>query len=308
MTMQRIFSSFLLGLLFRASFSAVLMPLKTPSLPTSQPRRWKDTAAVAALGILVAASAFPNACRADDSISWRLGNGEVHLSSPLSLAGRRFYEPRLLGSGGGGAVFALRPESGDSEVAVKVSWLRSASSVENECRILQVLEEKRVPGVERCLAKERYQSDNRRVVIAMEPVMDDSFATVSKIRKELQPHAVQCIVRTMVQMLGANVVTTDVQPLISKATGDVLFIDMTEAKLIEQREPLPFLDLALAASFCVEMLSLIPEDLSEMASKALFEELRSVSLPSEIYDVISSQTQFMTEETIYFIDAKIRHN
>jgi hypothetical protein len=100
---------------------------------------------------------------------------------------------------------------------------------------------------------------------------------------------VQAIVKTLVDMLAANVVTTDVQPLMNRETGDVLFIDMTEAQIMST--PPTFLDLALASSFCTEMASLIPESMREVASATLLEELnqaqnRGIRLPNEILDLL----------------------
>jgi hypothetical protein len=39
--------------------------------------------------------------------AWKLGNGEVELPDPLAIAGLQLQHPRLLGSGGGGAVFSM---------------------------------------------------------------------------------------------------------------------------------------------------------------------------------------------------------
>jgi hypothetical protein len=131
-------------------------------------------------------------------------------------------------------------------------------------------------------------------MIAMQPlVSDDTVSSLAEIDSSLQPQAVRDIVRTLVQMLAAQVVTVDVQPLISKQTGNVLFIDMTEAQVLSP--PLSFLDKALVSSFCTEMLSLIPDRLLPMASKLVKEEIQSlelkgIRLSSEVYDVLTSQT------------------
>jgi hypothetical protein len=243
-----------------------------------------------------------------DELVWQLGNGEVRLADPLILQQMNLQRPRFLGSGGGGAVFAYSRDGIGSDVAVKISWLRSAESVEKECTILKVMEAKQVVGVERCLAKARYPSDTRRVIIVMEPVLNDSVSSVTELTSpELQTHAVHEIIRTMVQMLDANVVTADVQPLISQSTGNVIFIDMTEAQLF--KEPLSFVDVALASSFCTEMLTLIPETLYPFASMALLQELQSAEqrgthIPDEIYNVLRSQT-ILSQDTIDYLDARV---
>lgn len=255
--------------------------------------------------VLPAALAFTDpltaAAASQHTSEWNLGNGVVRLEEPVKFPNQKpLYEPRLLGSGGGGAVFSFR----DSQVVVKISWLGSVESVGGECMVLKSLEKSKVDGVERCLGKIRYPDDNRRVMIAMEPLMDDAVASPLEIDKSLRPHAVECIVRTMVQMLAANVVTVDIQPLISKQTGDVVFIDMTEAK--ELKPPLSFLDRTLISSFCNEMATLISETLLSVASKALLEELgaleqRGSSLSIEAYEALGAQS-FASEEILEHID------
>eukprot|EP00747_Dinoflagellata_sp_TGD_P036086 gnl/TRDRNA2_/TRDRNA2_138265_c0_seq3.p1 gnl/TRDRNA2_/TRDRNA2_138265_c0~~gnl/TRDRNA2_/TRDRNA2_138265_c0_seq3.p1 ORF type:complete len:243 (+),score=25.14 gnl/TRDRNA2_/TRDRNA2_138265_c0_seq3:119-847(+) len=236
---------------------------------------------------------------------WQLSNGDVQLTDPLaSFSSMKLQHPQLLGSGGGGAVFSFErsgEEVSKGQVAVKVSWLPSTTSVESECKILQVMEERQVRGVEKCLDMERYPADTRRVMIALEPVVDDSISSIDGVDEGLQAHAVISVVRTMVDMLAANVATVDVQPLISRQTGDVLFIDMTAARAISQ--PPSFLDRALVSSFCSEMLSLIPESLNEVASEALREELqasedRKAVIQDEILNVLRSQALVMPPEML----------
>ena len=120
-------------------------------------------------------------------------------------------------------------------------------------------------------------------------------------------------------MLAANVATTDVQPLINKTNGDVLFIDLTEAQIMSK--PPSFLDLALASSFCNEMAALIApsEDvvssssslatLSKIASTTLLDELKKLrgpDLPEEIYGILQSQDIFISNpDTAAYIESKI---
>ena len=256
-----------------------------------------------------AMNAAPSACAHAAPIEMTFANGPVRLVDPLrSFPGLDLRHPQYLGSGGGGAVFAYDraettaahspstgrstgsdPASGkarDQAVVVKVSWVRSAASVSRECTVLNYMETQHVTGVERCRGQVPYPLDNRRLVIAMEPVMDgDSVASISEIDERLRPKAVQCIIRTLVQMLSAGVVTTDVQPLISKTTGEVLFVDMTEAKIVfTSGDVISFVDLALAQSFVSEMIGLIPTDsadeLIRFANSQLIQELQNIHEPS----------------------------
>lgn len=234
-------------------------------------------------------------------VEWNLPNGVVRLEDPLVFPKQKpLHRPCLLGSGGGGAVYSFE----DSNIVVKVSWLGSTESVKRECSVLKTLENNAVEGVERCLGQAQYPDDTRRAMISLEPLMDDAVASPMEIDKALRPHAVQCIVRTMIQMLAANVVTVDVQPLISKKTGDVVFIDLTEAA--ELKPPLSFIDVALISSFCTEMAALIPDSLLPVASTALLDELKALEqrrlyLSNEAYEALCGQS-FMSDETLAYID------
>jgi len=206
------------------------------------------------------------------------------------------------------------------------------------------MEANHVAGVERCRGQALYPSDNRRAMIAMEPVMDDSVASIMELDEILRPTAVQCIIRTLVQMLSAGVVTTDVQPLMSKATGEVLFIDMTEAKIVftdtsrssNDSSEIPFVDMALASSFVSEMLGLIPADSSDaqfqVANKQLMHELHKIrqemkhvsdtdsassninkdtrmthirSQQRQLLELLRNQASFMSQDCIDYIDKSL---
>ena len=231
-------------------------------------------------------------------LNFELGNGSVKLQNPIEVQGTRLKDPQFLGAGGGGAVFAYSrindsSGGGSNDVAVKVSWLRSTASVLNECKILQELETNHVTGVEVCLGSLEYPDDPRRAIIVMEPVIDNAVSSLSEIPSKLQPQAVDQLIRTMIQMLAANIVTTDVQPLISPTTGQVILIDMTEAKAM--KAPLSFVDLALVSSFCTEIISLIPENLLDVASTSLLSEMKKIEengthLPNEVYKILQSQS------------------
>jgi predicted Ser/Thr protein kinase len=163
-----------------------------------------------------------------DLLSWNLPNGQVQLSNPfIAFSQRSLLNPTLLGSGGGGAVFSMQQQSSISEhkeeqkVAVKISWVASAESVKKECKILNLLEDKKVRNVERCLGLETYPFDNNRVMIALQPVVNDSTSSIIDLDKAKQVACVESIMKTLVDMLSSNVVVTDVQFLINRNTGDV---------------------------------------------------------------------------------------
>jgi len=162
-------------------------------------------------------------------------------------------------------------------------------------------------------------------MIVLQPVMEDTASLVNSIglipSNELQQQATQQVIRTMLQMLAAQVATTDVQPLISATTGHVLFIDMTEAQIIA-REP-SSLELALCRSFVSEMMVLIPEKMTTVAAQAMEQELVIMSsrysqqqqqpqqqisdngtlpildrIPLSIRDILKDQVPFLTQTSL----------
>lgn len=231
---------------------------------------------------------------------WELLNGKVALKDPVILLGEglsktdslmyTLVKPQLVGVGGGGAVFAFE----DSKKLLKVSWEKSADSVERECSTLQLLERRKVESSERCLGAFKYY-DNSRVMILMEPYVSDGVATVMEVDASKRSFAVEQIARYWVQMLAANVVTVDVQLLISKTSGQVTFIDMTEAQ--ELKPPFDFLAKTLMSSFTSEMMTLIPDQFMSAAAKAATEEISKletsgVVVSPEAMDVLHIQTGF----------------
>lgn len=259
---------------------------------------------------------------------WNLPNGDVELKGYPFLTNFPQYklsDPILLGSGGGGAVFSTKShidnndhkddENGvrnSNEIALKVSWNRSSKSVEKECQILQELKKTETRNVEICLGIEKYSNDlSGRVAIALQPVFtgEEVVSSVDKMNDDVQAQAVQSIVRTLVDMLSVNVVTTDVQPLMGRETGSVLFIDLTEAQIISSPEP-TFLDLALASSFISEMTALIPEYLTQTASNTFQDELTKFHLkgnilPLTIYELLKDQSSLIDSNSMKIIDSKI---
>lgn len=259
---------------------------------------------------------------------WELPNGDVELKSYPFLKNfpqYRLSDPILLGSGGGGAVFSTVSHldsdnendnkngfNSDTNIALKISWIRSSISVEKECQILQELGKTDTRNVEICLGIERYGNDDSgRVAIALQPVFTDEkiVSSVDNMNVDVQAQAVQSIVRTLVDMLSVNVVTTDVQPLMGKETGSVLFIDLTEAQIMGSPEP-SFLDVALASSFISEMTALIPESLVQTASNTFLDELtkahlKGIIFPFSIYELFKDQSSLINFESMKIIDSKI---
>jgi len=252
-------------------------------------------------------------------------NGELESSDSSSSSSIiSLWNPIFLGSGGSGAVFLFstnpnysQPDSKDTSsssqtgkemdndqnnIAIKVSWKRSRESVENECNILQRLEN--VPHVEQCLGRPNpYPYEEGRVMIAVSPVISSSTSNNDGITSSVtnvnpgqpQRNAVKHAVETMIGMLNRGIYTLDVQPLISIETGDTLFIDFTEAKHCSY--PLSSLDESGLVGFCSEMIALIPDSLSGVAREYLMAELdhglssgndNETPLPEKVVDILES--------------------
>ncbi len=243
---------------------------------------------VPASTLLAGAILFHSIVAPPTTQNYEFGNGSVQIDNPTTIQGMSFSDPKLLGAGGGGSVWKMTANGSNSrrDAVVKISWARSGNSVRNECEVLNVMERYGVTGVERCLGAVEYKYDPRRVVIAMEPFVEDSSSKnndggdITSTLEDLPPNiarksALQ-LSKTMAQMLSARVVTTDIQPLISKSTGNVILIDMTEAKAFEQDHVITEIDKALINAFCTEIIGLIPDYLLDDVSKSILDELNRI--------------------------------
>ena len=239
--------------------------------------------------------------------TWELMNGSVTLPDPLALdkATKELRNPQLIGVGGGGAVFTFD----NTEQLIKVSWEGSAKSVERECKTLQLLEANHVDSAERCLATYSYtdssigdaivssqstSTSRSRVMILVEPYVPNAVASIGELPTEaIKEKAVVQIARTLVQMLAANIITIDVQPLISPETGRVILIDMTEAQ--QPSPPYGFLDETLMTSFATETTALIPEQYMDAARRVARNEMQKM----EETTALSELAKRVLEESLF---------
>ncbi|GAX27265.1 hypothetical protein FisN_13Lh174 [Fistulifera solaris] len=237
--------------------------------------------------------------------AWQWENGAVVIPDPLLFADKVLHQPRLLGSGGGGAVFAVTQDSSQRSYVVKTSWASSTESIENECRVLQLLEEKHVTNVERCLGIQPYvrdvRTDARRVMILLEPVMKGPIAaSLADLSPHLQSRSVEMILKTMLEILSANVAVTDVQTLVSQETGDILFIDFSEARILSpSTEPLSFMEQALLSNFVQEVSAMIPKGQEALVSRVVSQfvkEQESSGKHLSAHTLILLEEQFLLDE------------
>ena len=251
---------------------------------------------------------------------------ELNLKPPAARGGRgsntwtTLQHPTLIGAGSGGAVFRWdaavnNAESSSSSTThqpnvllLKVSWPNSTPSVQRECQILQRLEQQGIVAVgdvvEQCWGQFPYpaatsvvgsspEEQQQRIMIVLTPYAGPYSVTSVEDVSDVtaQRAAVQHIATTIVQMLAANTVTVDVQPLIDPSTGQVLFIDLTEAQ--ELQVPYSDMDLVLLRSFVTEMWTLIPERFAKIAASDMVEEItvlesRGIALSHQAKEVLDS--------------------
>ncbi|KAG7357261.1 hypothetical protein IV203_001949 [Nitzschia inconspicua] len=221
--------------------------------------------------------------------TFEFGNGSsVRVENPMRIRGLPdLVEPHFLGAGSGGAVFSYQRQSTQKEtehpckdkVVVKFSWLQSAESVRNECKVLNAMEQRHISGIERCLTQLENPEDPRRTIIVMEPVVNDAISNLDELSTEAALTATKTLMTTLAQMLVARIVTADVQPLISKSTGKLVLIDMTEAKILPEGK-LSDIDVALVREFCSEVISFIPDTFARIASETFYEELYRIEAES----------------------------
>ena len=248
---------------------------------------------------------------------WDLLNGKVTVEEPLNLRYRdrstgkdislQLHRPQIIGAGSGGAVVAFD----DHDFLLKISWEGTAKTVRRECTTLQLLEDRGVEASEKCLAVLDYPNPNKeeepRSMILVVPYMRDAVASINDVATEsARRRAVDQIARTLVQMLAANIITIDVQPLISRTTGQTIFIDMTEAQVLSNiptstsLASYSFLDQTLISSFASEMVALIPEAYWRIAKASTVDELQQIqerhgdNVAQQLKTLLNDQTPFLT--------------
>ena len=159
-----------------------------------------------------------------------------------------------------------------------------------------------VPHLERCVGGPvEYTHEAGRTMIALYPVMaasdrshdDSNTSDLNGVSSGIpQRRSVTSVVETMVKMLHLGAYTIDVQPLVNVETGEVLFIDFTEANRIST--PMSSADESSLVDFCGEMLALIPDSLRGLAVEALRTEMygpndeHTAELPGKVIDILES--------------------
>lgn len=113
-----------------------------------------------------------------------------------------------------GTVYSADDINKGLRVALKIAKEGSNRKLENECSVLQHMMKSKVPGVTQCIDT---CSLNNKYAIVLTPVASvdaissfSSFATTS-VSPAIIYNACENVVSSLVSMLGAGVVTSDVQ-------------------------------------------------------------------------------------------------
>jgi len=86
--------------------------------------------------------------------------------------------------------------------------------------------------------------------------------------------------------------------MISRDTGNVLLIDLTEARILPQDEVITILDEALLYNFLAELMELIPESLSKVTLDAVVKEVTEIEIKGGSVsnkDLVALKTHFNWE-------------
>jgi hypothetical protein len=239
-----------------------------PTLPTTAAATTMSVVVAAAAagvlgGLLVMGGGSANA------VEFQTTLGDVWVDDPLILAERTLRRPQLVSADYGGAIVSF---ANDPDKLLKISWANNNNSikqVKRECQVLQTLQAKHISGAERCLGEYPYSSqddddddddkDNiNRIMILVEPYLSDAVLSIKSLDPRQQEVAVRQTARTLVQMVAENTVTLEITPLYSKGTGDVIFVDMTEAVTLKTTTGTTMMDRSLMESFVEGMWEPIP--------------------------------------------------
>lgn len=214
---------------------------------------------------------------------------DLSLGNQLTCQNLDIELKSLAGAGGTGRVYqgtarALSKSIVYESVAVKVSLPTTKPRLQNECEILHHLEQKRVNHVDKCISTCSLVPNNNLGDFATvlypfkSPTNANSFI-VSSIAiipsPEVAKTAACQLLQTVIEIILAGVVVTDLQFLADTMTGDVLLIDFTEARMIATGN-LQYIDKQAIQSFLSEAIAFIPEVMKEEVYSSSQESVNKV--------------------------------
>lgn len=210
--------------------------------------------------------------------------------------------PKYLGGGVQAEVFSA--DAGDRHAVVKLSRTNTdyaKRSLEHERKILKILNDAKVPNVERCLGfGEITTTAGPRQGMVLTPCLPGRNISVKngcgnpKLLESQEENRMERLMATAVRVLEAGVAGVDVQVLQSPSNNDMLWIDFTEAALLKKQGPGSLSVEAppmicpeyekryrspkdAVVGFATEIFLMVPPSSHEGAAKALAEELQELS-------------------------------
>lgn len=171
-----------------------------------------------------------------------------------------------------------RGKMDNADVAVKISKQFSSEKVLHECLTLRKLALAEVPNIEMCLCIS--ENEKQQVSAVYSPFLGGSLTShiVSSISGTIdQPTQYEIsrkLLDTVVSIIRAGVVLTDLQWLYDVSSGQLLIIDFTEAKNVNTVGP-SFLELQEIDNFISEALAYIPDRLVNFVLIETVENLKS---------------------------------
>lgn len=213
------------------------------------------------------------------------------LPKHFECAGYSLSEPRPIGSGGHGTVYADTKAS----VVAKVSYPNTAETVTGECATLRRLEAFHVPFAERCLGT---CVVGDRVVALFSPYFKGGRQVSREVIESLTGEALAKFIRAstlfLVRCLVAGVAVSDLQVL-ARPNGEILVIDFNLAGLVDDD-----LGLSRTLQFLGEWTTVLPPSLHGAVADAFTLELDRLSpgaLPSNAASAIIDMTLNSAPET-----------
>mmetsp|Transcript_36486 Transcript_36486/g.84176 ORF Transcript_36486/g.84176 Transcript_36486/m.84176 type:complete len:344 (+) Transcript_36486:41-1072(+) len=164
------------------------------------------------------------------------------LANAFSCGTTALRNPQFVGGGVQAEVFSAN-SSGSGRVVVKLSRANTdyaSRSFEHERHVLKILNEAKVPNVERCVGfGEVTTRAGPRQGMVLTPFMPGRNISVKtgcgnpKLLSSQEEERMEKFMSTAVQMLEVGVAGVDVQVLQSPTSNDMLWIDFTEAAVLK---------------------------------------------------------------------------
>ncbi|CAE7467832.1 unnamed protein product [Symbiodinium pilosum] len=214
-------------------------------------------------------------------------------------------DPKYLGGGVQAEVFSASV-AGNGQAVIKLSRTNTdyaQRSLAHERRVLQILNDAKVPNVERCIGfGEVTTTAGPRQGMVLTPCLPGRNISVKtgagnpKLLESQEEARMEKFMATAVRVLEAGVAGVDVQVLQSPSSNEMLWIDFTEAALLSSKGGGSAANISVegppmicpeyekryksakdaVVGFATEVFLMVPPSSHEGAAKALAEELQEL--------------------------------